>query len=92
MLRNTLGAKNFVAKNHILKIPIAKISVKKGLTLRFPAKTIIAKISVAKPVYQFLFIWSYLDTDHIENSINSEIGKIVCVVELKNGYHGVITY
>ena len=53
---STLGAKISVAKNHIAKIPIAKISVKKGLTLRFPAKKIVAKISVAEPVYHFLII------------------------------------
>ena len=93
MLSYTLDAKIFVAKIPIAKIPIAKISVEKGLTLRFPAKKIVAKISVAEPVYHFLIIiWSYPGTHYIENSRNIEMGKIVCVVELKSGYNGVITY
>ncbi len=43
-----------IAKNTIAKIPIAKISVKTGLTLRFPAKINVAKISVTMPIYDFL--------------------------------------
>ena len=86
---DTLGAKNSIAKNHIAKNPIAKISVKMDLTLRFPAKIIIAKISVTKPIYHFwvdLILSRYLS--YKKNFRNTEI---ICVVEFKNGYHGVST-